>query len=299
MAMLVIRKGFNEGAVFRLGQRALTLGRDVGNLVQVIDDKVSRRHALIRWTGSGYLLQDLNSSNGVQVNGQQVTQAALAEGDRLQVGNTELEVVPDRANVQDQTLGRKVADKGIVASETRATDVTGLADRVTHSDGFSVDLDKTEEQRELKRSMFLFELESLALKRHNPKATCERALAGVAEALAPDRAFVLQISPDHKAVPLASSFAGGLPVERRRARPAVVAITTTFKRGKPVILNSLPPEPGAADPLGSVAVVPVVGAAGNLAALLYLDSFADNHQAFIEEDLELLKAIASRLAKLF
>lgn len=300
MAMLVIRKGYNEGAVFRLGQRTLTLGRDVGNPVQIIDDKVSRRHALIRWAGNGYQLQDLNSSNGVLVNGQQVTQATLTVGDRLQVGNTELEVVNDQANVQDQTLGRKVADRGIVGSETRAVDVsasTGSAP-VVAADGFSIDLDKGEEQRELRRTMFLFELERLCMKKDTPKGAYDRAVAGIAEQLAPDRTFILQITPDGKALPVASTYAVGLSPERRRARPFVAAISSVYKRNKPVILNALPPDAAAADPLGSVAVVPILGAAGTLAALLYLDSFADNHQAFIEEDLELLKNVATRVGKL-
>lgn len=296
MAMLIIRKGYNEGAVFRLGQRTLTIGRDVGNPVQIIDDKVSRRHALIRWAGNGYSLQDLNSSNGVFVNGAQVSQATIGVGDRLTIGNTELEVIQDQANVQDQALGRKVADRGIVGSETRAVDITM---RTTVADGLSIDLDKNEEQRDLNRTMFLFELDRLTQRKDNPKAVYDRALTGLAEYLAPDRAFVLQITPDGKALPVSTSYAMGLSPERRRARPAVTAISAVYKRGKPIILNSLPREAGVADPLGSVAVVPVLGSAGTLAALLYLDSFADNHQAFIEEDLELLKNVAARVGKTY
>jgi hypothetical protein len=296
MAMLIIRKGYNEGAVFRLGQRTLTIGRDVGNPVQIIDDKVSRRHALIRWVGTGYSLQDLNSSNGVFLNGAQVSQATIDVGDRLTIGNTELEVIADQANVQDQALGRKIADRGIVGSETRAVDISM---RSTVADGLSIDLDKNEEQRDLNRTMFLFELDRLTTKKDNPKAVYDKALAGLAEYLAPDRAFVLQITPDGKALPVSTSYAAGLSPERRRARPAVTAISAVYKRGKPILLNSLPREAGVADPLGSVAVVPVLGSAGTLAALLYLDSFADNHQAFIEEDLELLKNVAARVGKTY
>jgi hypothetical protein len=299
MAMLIIRKGYNEGAVFRLGQRTLTIGRDVGNPVQIIDDKVSRRHALIRWAGNGYSLQDLNSSNGVFVNGAQVSQATIDVGDRLTIGNTELEVIHDQANVQDQALGRKIADRGIVGSETRAVDIsmrTAVSDGL---DGLSIDLDKNEEQRDLNRTMFLFELDRLTTRKDNPKAVYDKALAGLAEYLAPDRAFVLQITPDGKALPVSTSYVAGLSAERRRARPAVTAISAVYKRGKPIILNSLPREAGVTDPLGSVAVVPVMGSAGALAALLYLDSFADNHQAFIEEDLELLKNVATRIGKTY
>ncbi len=58
--MLVVVKGYNKGDVYKLGARNLTAGRDTGNLIQLIDREVSRRHCLIRKEGDSYRIVDMN-----------------------------------------------------------------------------------------------------------------------------------------------------------------------------------------------------------------------------------------------
>ncbi len=49
---------------------------------------MSRRHARIAWTGAGYIVEDLGSTNGTFVNGERVVGArGLRAGDRLQLGH--------------------------------------------------------------------------------------------------------------------------------------------------------------------------------------------------------------------
>lgn len=79
------------------GQRRLLgvetrIGRAARNDIALEDDsQVSRSHAHIRHTDVGYLLSDLGSANGVRVNGEPVlTPRELADGDRLEIGNTAL-----------------------------------------------------------------------------------------------------------------------------------------------------------------------------------------------------------------
>jgi hypothetical protein len=54
--------------------------------VTLDDAAVSRRHARLVSDGVNYQVEDLNSTNGVRVNGQQVTRAALHDGDQLDFG---------------------------------------------------------------------------------------------------------------------------------------------------------------------------------------------------------------------
>jgi len=75
-------------AGLRRGQ--LTIGRDRRCEMRLYDPRVSARHAVIQHTPAGYVLSDLNSTNGTFVNGQRVSQATLRGGERLQVGHTEL-----------------------------------------------------------------------------------------------------------------------------------------------------------------------------------------------------------------
>ncbi len=54
------------------------------------DQNVSRRHAEITPENGTYVVADLGSTNGVELNGKRVTRAVLADGDTIVVGKTEI-----------------------------------------------------------------------------------------------------------------------------------------------------------------------------------------------------------------
>jgi transcriptional regulator with AAA-type ATPase domain len=77
-----------DGDLTMLRPGALTLGRDPGCGSVLPSASVSRRHAEIRWTvGGAPLLVDLDSTNGVYVNGQPVKHASIAAGDVVRLGD--------------------------------------------------------------------------------------------------------------------------------------------------------------------------------------------------------------------
>lgn len=117
--MLVVIAGKNKGAVFKLGVRNLTGGRDAGNLIQVIDPEVSRRHFLIRTTPKGYMISDLASANGTMVNDERVQAAYVDFGDVIKVGNHSLLMVESVDAVPDAVLGERVTDRGLSAVPTQ------------------------------------------------------------------------------------------------------------------------------------------------------------------------------------
>jgi RsiW-degrading membrane proteinase PrsW (M82 family) len=62
----------------------VTLGRERDNIIQVPDtaqDQVSRYHAELRGTATGWRIVDLDSVNGVYLNGRRVIDALLSDGD--------------------------------------------------------------------------------------------------------------------------------------------------------------------------------------------------------------------------
>jgi pSer/pThr/pTyr-binding forkhead associated (FHA) protein len=70
----------------------LLIGRDPNLCDVVLDDRdVSRQHARIRQEGKEFFIYDDASMNGTFVNGQRIDRAPLHDGDRIEVGNTELE----------------------------------------------------------------------------------------------------------------------------------------------------------------------------------------------------------------
>jgi two-component system, NtrC family, sensor kinase len=95
-ALLVIQ-GRDSGARFDLTnlEGPLSIGRETGNLLQLQDNEVSRRHAEIRRVGGAFVLDDLKSSNGTFVNNRRVERAELTGGDRLQIGRTVMVYAPD------------------------------------------------------------------------------------------------------------------------------------------------------------------------------------------------------------
>jgi Protein of unknown function (DUF3662)/FHA domain len=71
------------------GSRAL-LGRSKECDIRISDPNVSRRHAEVRQEGSAYWIVDLDSTNGVLVNGRRQKRAKLDDGDKITLGSTDI-----------------------------------------------------------------------------------------------------------------------------------------------------------------------------------------------------------------
>ena len=70
----------------------MRIGRNDDNDVTIADGRVSRHHARIVADGSGFAIEDLQSSNGTFVDGAQVSRARLHPGASIVVGETVLDV---------------------------------------------------------------------------------------------------------------------------------------------------------------------------------------------------------------
>ena len=69
---------------------AIRIGRRSDNDIVLNDDYVSRHHAVIVDTGTSFLITDLRSANGVEVQRQRIrTSANLADGDHIRIGDHE------------------------------------------------------------------------------------------------------------------------------------------------------------------------------------------------------------------
>jgi pSer/pThr/pTyr-binding forkhead associated (FHA) protein len=74
---------------FPIEQRGLSIGRADEQDIVLPDPAASRQHCRIQARGSGFVLVDNNSANGVFLNGRRVTDAKLSHGDRIRIGNSE------------------------------------------------------------------------------------------------------------------------------------------------------------------------------------------------------------------
>src|SRR2546430_3690688 len=85
-----------DGQTKRVDKRRVLLGRSRECDIQVEDANVSRRHAGLRQEGASYWIVDLESTNGIEVNGRRVKRAKLESGDSFTVGSTEIAFTTER-----------------------------------------------------------------------------------------------------------------------------------------------------------------------------------------------------------
>jgi diguanylate cyclase (GGDEF)-like protein len=87
-AYLVVIYGEELGKRIPLGELPVEAGRSTKCDIPIDHESVSRKHAAIWWTGKGYRVKDLGSTNGTYVNDEQITDHSLQDGDQIKVGRT-------------------------------------------------------------------------------------------------------------------------------------------------------------------------------------------------------------------
>src|SRR5438477_330668 len=85
---LVAIAGPLGGEVLPLTGDTVTIGRDPASTICLSDLALSRRHCAIARTAEGWRIRDLGSFNGTFVNGMQVTDHLLTDGERLSLGES-------------------------------------------------------------------------------------------------------------------------------------------------------------------------------------------------------------------
>ena len=85
-----IKGGPNDGVEMSLSGGPMIMGRGPDNDIDVGEDTVSRRHALMMETSDGFVLRDLNSANGTFVNRKRIAdgEQRLRHGDRVRLGGS-------------------------------------------------------------------------------------------------------------------------------------------------------------------------------------------------------------------
>jgi hypothetical protein len=78
------------GKAHELKKQEVLIGRSRECDVTLADANVSRRHAAVREEGSRWWIVDLDSTNGVELNGKRVDRAQLEHDDAIVLGTTEL-----------------------------------------------------------------------------------------------------------------------------------------------------------------------------------------------------------------
>ena len=80
------------GGEVAIGDKALVIGRSKDCDVPLADGNVSRRHAELGRSEEGFVLRDLDSTNGTMVNGRRIRSATIGAGDEITIGMSTLRI---------------------------------------------------------------------------------------------------------------------------------------------------------------------------------------------------------------
>ncbi len=87
--------------------KIVTIGRTATNAITLNDAKVSRRHAELKMTREGYLIEDLQSQNGTLVNNTKITRHLLKHYDVIAIGACTITFVNEVADAPDAPAPKK------------------------------------------------------------------------------------------------------------------------------------------------------------------------------------------------
>lgn len=123
MGTILVVAGRDRGAYYPLTEATTVIGRDDGCDIQIVDEMISRRHMQIDCREQGdvrrFFITDLNSANGVFVNGRQISEEReLHDGATIKVGESKLFFSTKRFRDLDTAMGyfkqRGQQDKGTI-----------------------------------------------------------------------------------------------------------------------------------------------------------------------------------------
>lgn len=78
----------------------LTLGRDASSSIVLESGFVSKRHAIVRYEGGQFIVEDLRSANGTRLNGAPISISVLTPGDVIEVGDQVLRFIDRGADAR-------------------------------------------------------------------------------------------------------------------------------------------------------------------------------------------------------
>jgi Nif-specific regulatory protein len=125
-AYLIVQQNRRWSDVFRLlkGQPTV-IGRSSSCQIVIPDDRSSRHHAQIDWKDGTWVLRDLGSRNGTQVDGEDVqSEYVLSDGDRIQIAGSTFSFTYDLKSVSNSS---GPTDSGAPLEPQATADLTDAA----------------------------------------------------------------------------------------------------------------------------------------------------------------------------
>ena len=318
----------NDGQIFNYPviKERITLGRSKDNDLVISDNTVSRHHAEIRKSKDGYLLIDLGSYNGTRLNGKPIQTAPLTDNDLVQIGLTKM-VFFDRASIPETP-----SDSVLFAAESEDTDSRfpvvatspfqaqahgksselllnlgaqkpGSSPGIEEAPAYSHDQYLSVLERTNKVLFVLYEISRQLNEIHDLNELLTKIMDLIFMVIDADFGFLVLLGDEagEKLIPVVVKHRMEADKSTRQIKASRTLIRRVI-RDKVALLTSNAMEDARLDPSKSVVIQKIKSAMcvplwrkDKIIGVIQLDSTRlQGH--FTNEDLELLKAIASQMA---
>ena len=131
-ARLVVKRGPDKGRELLLEKPRVRVGTAPDCELQLTDEAVSRYHLELRATDRGFVLRDLESTNGTRVGGLQLVEALLDAPVVLELGETRLQISPAEGSIEIP-LSARGSLGGLLARSRAMRQVFAILERVAPS----------------------------------------------------------------------------------------------------------------------------------------------------------------------
>ena len=307
MGFVYVIQGFDQGVRRDIVGEVFRIGRDSSNHLQLQDSEVSRFHAEIRETVDGMKVLDLQSSNGIFVNGTQCSERILSNGDRIQFGKTHLIFTNrDQPITSDLSAPVRFDESSVQASRIVKT----LIPEINPADS-NVVVNNLHQQDDVNRHLQVMYRTTMAVSQTlQIDQLLESLMNLIFESVSADRGcIILQDEQTNKMTPMVSKYRNGLNQENELIiSQRILDYVVEHEEG---VLTTDAGEDDRWEAAGSIVgnrikeaiCVPLSGRYGQL-GVIYIDtSSADNGavlksqtQHFTDEHLKMMIAIGQQAA---
>jgi two-component system, cell cycle response regulator len=135
-AYLLVLVGRSMGQMYELSGDGCVIGRTAPSTVRVPEEGISRQHAELTRRNGEVIIRDLGSTNGTFVNGEQITEHVLADGDKIQIGSTTI-LKFSFHDALDETFQRHMYDAALRDPLTRIFNKRHYSERLESEFAFA------------------------------------------------------------------------------------------------------------------------------------------------------------------
>jgi signal transduction histidine kinase len=292
MPSLRIKKSSGQQTKMALVEPSYSIGRASDNQIVLEGAGVSRRHGVIHREGDDFSVSDLDSYNGIFVNGKRVKHAVLKHNDEIRVGTHTIVYSEEEKPIP-------VSDMTVTLEEDYDRLVQEIASGVRRGPAQDSDLAASKERRTLR---LLFDLSRALSEVRSLEDVSRKAVEILLSSTQAEQAAIFLLDeegatlrpavirrhdeavPDAPSGSLSSTIAQRIMNDRKAIISADAGTDPRFAHGHSVVLQGL----------RSIVCAPLVGKSGVL-GILYLE----NNRAigaFTHDDLSLLCAVASQIS---